>query len=70
MKEKLLEEKRRKERAESELSKLQEQQISLNNLENELSSWKLMLKDIPGMSCPEDIPAKFATLQKYASSLF
>ncbi|XWS16638.1 hypothetical protein CRYUN_Cryun34aG0108000 [Craigia yunnanensis] len=64
LKAKLLEEKGRRERMESELSKLQEQQISLNNLENELSSWKLMMKDIPGMSCPEDIPIKFAMLQK------
>ncbi|XWS11565.1 hypothetical protein CRYUN_Cryun37aG0008900 [Craigia yunnanensis] len=64
LKEKLLEEKGRRERAESELSKLQEQQISLNNLENELSSWKLMMKDIPGVSCLEDLPVKFATLQK------
>ncbi|XVF75090.1 hypothetical protein PTKIN_Ptkin13bG0160300 [Pterospermum kingtungense] len=64
LKEKLLEEKGRRERAESELSKLQEQQIRLSNLENELSSWKLMMKDIPDVSCPEDIPFKFGTLQK------
>lgn len=64
LKAKLLEEKGRRERAESELSKLQEQQISLSNLENELSLWKLIMKDIPGVSCPEDIPVKFATLQK------
>ncbi|OMO95515.1 Spindle assembly checkpoint component Mad1 [Corchorus capsularis] len=64
LKEKLLEEKGRRERAESELSKLQELQISLNKSENELSSWKLVMKDIPGVSCPEDIPVKFATLQK------
>ncbi|GKV46714.1 hypothetical protein SLEP1_g53688 [Rubroshorea leprosula] len=64
LKEKLLEEKGRKERAELQLSKLQELQLSLNNLENELSSWKLMMKDIPGVSCHEDIPVKFATLQK------
>ncbi|GLT90697.1 hypothetical protein SLE2022_086180 [Rubroshorea leprosula] len=64
LKEKLLEEKGRRERAELQLSKLQELQLSLNNLDNELSSWKLMMKDIPGVSCHEDIPVKFATLQK------
>ncbi|GLU06056.1 hypothetical protein SLE2022_231200 [Rubroshorea leprosula] len=64
LKEKLLEEKGHRERAESQLSKLHELQLSLNNLENELSSWKLMMKDIPGVSCPEDIPVKFAALQK------
>ncbi|XVF26379.1 hypothetical protein REPUB_Repub14bG0010700 [Reevesia pubescens] len=68
LKEKLLEEKGRRERAESELSKLLEQQIILNNLENELSSWKLMMKDIPGVSCLEDILVKFATLKKLESS--
>ncbi|XP_021298345.1 mitotic spindle checkpoint protein MAD1 isoform X1 [Herrania umbratica] len=64
LKAKLLGEKGRRERAESELSKLQELQISFNKLEDELSSWKLMMKDIPGVSCPDDIPVKFATLQK------
>ncbi|XP_022721324.1 mitotic spindle checkpoint protein MAD1 [Durio zibethinus] len=64
LKAKLLEEKGRRERVESELSRLQEQMIILNNLENELSSWKLMMMDIPGVSCPEDILVKFATLQK------
>ncbi|PPE02797.1 hypothetical protein GOBAR_DD00166 [Gossypium barbadense] len=68
LKAKLLEEKGRRERAESELSKLQEQQISLSNLENELSLWKLIMKDIPGVSCPEDIPVKFATLQKLGAA--
>lgn len=70
LKAKLLEEKGRRERAESELSKLQERQITLSNLENELSLWKLIMKDIPGVSCPEDIPVKFAALQKYVTSLF
>ncbi|XP_039053624.1 mitotic spindle checkpoint protein MAD1-like isoform X2 [Hibiscus syriacus] len=64
LKAKLLEEKGRRERVESELSKLQEQQISLVNLENELLLWKLITKDIPDVSCPEDVPVKFATLQK------
>ncbi|KAK4270927.1 hypothetical protein QN277_019691 [Acacia crassicarpa] len=64
LKEKLLEEKNRRERAESELSKLQEVQLSKEKLENQLSSWKLMIKDIPGVSCLEDLPLKFAALQK------
>ncbi|KAJ0080524.1 hypothetical protein Patl1_23498 [Pistacia atlantica] len=64
LKEKLLEEKGRRERAEVELSKLQEVQQSMNKLEEELSSWKLLLRDIPGVSCSEDITVKFAALQK------
>ncbi|KAL0013020.1 hypothetical protein SO802_000089 [Lithocarpus litseifolius] len=64
LKEKLLEEKVRKERAEAELPKLQEFQMSMKKLEDELSSWKLMISEIPGVSCSEDIPVKFAALQK------
>lgn len=66
--EKLLEEKGRKERAESELSKLQEVQLSMKRLDDELSSWKLLLKDIPDVSCSEDIPVKFAALQRFVRS--
>lgn len=64
LKEKLLEEKGRRERAEAELPKLQEFQMSMKKLEDELSSWKLMISEIPGVSCSEDIPVKFAALQK------
>lgn len=64
LKEKLLEEKGRRERAESELHKLSEMQLSMKKLEEELSSWKLMIKDIPGVSCPDDLLMKFAALQK------
>lgn len=64
LKEKLLEEKGRRERAESELSKLQEIQLSMKKLEDELSFWKLVTKDIPGVSCSEDLPVKFAALQR------
>lgn len=64
LKEKLLEEKGRRERAEAELPKLQEFEMSMKKLEDELSSWKLMISEIPGVSCSEDIPVKFAALQK------
>jgi mitotic spindle assembly checkpoint protein MAD1 len=64
LKEKLLEERGRRERAEADLSQLQEFQMSMKKLEDELSSWKLMIEEIPGVSCPEDIPVKFAALQK------
>ncbi|KAJ0236930.1 Mitotic spindle checkpoint protein MAD1 [Hirschfeldia incana] len=64
LKVKLLEEKSRRERAESELSKLPELQISIDKLENELSSWKSLLNNIPGVSCPDDIVMKFSALQK------
>lgn len=68
LKEKLLEEKSRRERAESELSKLQEFEQNMKKLEDELSSWKSMINDIPGVSCYDDIPIKFAALQKYVRS--
>lgn len=68
LKEKLLEEKGRRERAESELSKLQEFHNSMKKLEDELTSWKLMTKDIPGISCCDDIPVKFGALQKYVNN--
>ncbi|KAL1198564.1 Mitotic spindle checkpoint protein MAD1 [Cardamine amara subsp. amara] len=61
--EKLFEEKSRRERAESELSKLHELQLSMEKLENELSSWKSLLNDVPGVSCPDDIVTKFSALQ-------
>lgn len=64
LKEKLLEEKSRRERVEQELAKLREVQQSMYQLEDELSSWKLLIRDIPGVSCSEDIPVKFAALQK------
>ncbi|KAL5555051.1 hypothetical protein UlMin_037287 [Ulmus minor] len=64
LKEKLLEEKCRRERAESEISKLQEIQLNMEKLEDELSSWKLLIKDIPDVSSYEDIPFKFASLQR------
>ena len=68
LKEKLLEEKGRRERAEAELPKLQEFEMSMKKLEDELSSWKLMISEIPGVSCSEDIPVKFAALQKWVST--
>ncbi|XP_045817627.1 mitotic spindle checkpoint protein MAD1-like isoform X1 [Trifolium pratense] len=64
LKEKLLEEKSRRERAESELSKLYDVQSDMKKLEDQISSWRSMIKDIPGISCFEDMPDKFAALQK------
>lgn len=68
LKEKLLEEKGRRERAESDLSKLQEFELHMKKLEEELSSWKSLINNIPGVSCCEDIPVKFAALQKYVDT--
>ncbi|KAK2413006.1 coiled-coil domain-containing protein mad1 [Trifolium repens] len=64
LKEKLLEEKSRRERAESELSKLYDVQSNMKKLEDQISSWRSVIKDIPGISCFEDMPDKFAALQK------
>lgn len=64
LKEKLVEEKGRRERVEAELTKLQEIQLSMNLLEDELSSWKKVIKDIPGVESYGDISLKFVALQK------
>ncbi|XP_030539237.1 mitotic spindle checkpoint protein MAD1 [Rhodamnia argentea] len=64
IKEKLLEERRRRERAELDTSQLQDLLHDMKKVEEELCSWKLTIKDIPGVSCPDDIPLKFAALQK------
>lgn len=64
LKEKILEEKGRRERAESELLKLAVLQGDMEKLEDELNTWKSMVKDIPGTSCAADVPPKFAALQR------
>lgn len=64
MHEKLLEEKSRRARVESDLLKLQEVQRSVEKLEDELTTWRSMIKELPGVSCCDDIPIKFAGLQK------
>ncbi|KAJ4810842.1 Mitotic spindle checkpoint protein MAD1 [Rhynchospora pubera] len=66
LKEKLLEEQSRRERAELELSKLHELQVKAQKLELELTSWKSLLNDIPDIGSYSDIPKKFAELQKEA----
>lgn len=64
LKEKLLEEKCRRERTESELLRLSEVQLVVEKLETELAAWKSLIKDIPGVSRADDVPLKFAALQK------
>ncbi|KAI3525661.1 hypothetical protein L1887_04630 [Cichorium endivia] len=64
LREKLLEEKSRRERAELGISELTETQINAKKLQDELSSWESMMKEIPGVTCANDIPLKFAALQK------
>ncbi|CAN4110779.1 unnamed protein product [Withania somnifera] len=64
LKEKILEEKGKRERAESELLKLAVLQGDMEKLEDELNAWKSMIKDIPGASCAADVPPKFAALQR------
>lgn len=70
MKEKLLEEQGRRERAEQELSKLQEIEAKAHKLELELASCTAMLSNIPDVSSYADIPQKIADLQKCASLFF
>lgn len=69
LKEKLLEEKGRRERTEAELLKLFEVQLINEKLEAELAAWRSLIKDIPGVSRADDVPLKFAALQKYACDL-
>ncbi|KAL4588424.1 hypothetical protein LXL04_001313 [Taraxacum kok-saghyz] len=64
LREKLLEEKSRRERAEIGISQLSEAQINSKKLQDELSSWESMMKEIPGVTCANDIPLKLASLQK------
>ncbi|XP_022155151.1 mitotic spindle checkpoint protein MAD1 isoform X2 [Momordica charantia] len=64
LKEKLLEEKARRGRAEAELSKLQDLQLSVKKLEDELARNELLIKDIPGIKTYEDLPNKISSLQK------
>ncbi|XP_058092107.1 putative pentatricopeptide repeat-containing protein At3g13770, mitochondrial [Magnolia sinica] len=54
----------RRARAEKDLLELQVVQLNVRKLEDELMSWKSMLKEIPDVSCSDDIPRKFASLQK------
>lgn len=68
LKEKLYEEKSRRERAELDLLKLSDLQLNVKKLEDELSTWKSVIKELPGVSAADDIPPKFAALQKYVSS--
>ncbi|TMW98296.1 hypothetical protein EJD97_004215 [Solanum chilense] len=60
----ILEEKGRRERAESELLKLAVLQGDMEKLEDELNAWKSIVKDIPGASSAADVPPKFAALQR------
>uniref|UniRef100_A0A7C9D1A8 Mitotic spindle checkpoint protein MAD1 n=1 Tax=Opuntia streptacantha TaxID=393608 RepID=A0A7C9D1A8_OPUST len=62
LKEKLVEEKSRRERVEAELLKLREIQLSMEMLEDESS--KKVMKDIPGVLSSDDSPVKFVALQK------
>ncbi|PKA65043.1 hypothetical protein AXF42_Ash019055 [Apostasia shenzhenica] len=64
LKEQLLEERGRQEKGELELSKLREVEIHAQKLECELTSWKSLLKEIPDVSCYDDVPKKIAQLQK------
>ncbi|KAL6616479.1 hypothetical protein ACP70R_038749 [Stipagrostis hirtigluma subsp. patula] len=64
LKEKLLEEQGRRERAETELSKLHEVEAKAHKLELELASCTELLNSIPDVSSYSDIPQKFADLQK------
>ena len=65
LKEKLLEEKNHREKAEAELVKLHETLFDAENVENELKMWKSLIDEIPGVSSFADVTAKFASLQKY-----
>ncbi|KAL3620766.1 coiled-coil domain-containing protein mad1 [Castilleja foliolosa] len=64
LKEKLYEEKRRRERLELDLLKLSDLQLNMKKMEDELSTWKSVVKEIPDVSSADDIPMKLEALQK------
>lgn len=64
MKEKLLEEQRRRELAEKELLNIKAIQLDAKKLEDELISWRSLLDDIPDITCRDDVPKKFASLHQ------
>ncbi|XP_078441259.1 mitotic checkpoint family protein isoform X1 [Wolffia australiana] len=64
LKEKLLEEKSRRENAEADLVMLQEVQFHAEKLENELKMWKSLTDEIPDVSSFNDICEKFSSLQR------
>ncbi|KAK4402029.1 Mitotic spindle checkpoint protein MAD1 [Sesamum angolense] len=64
LKEKLYEEKSRRERTELDLLKLSDLQLNVKRLEDELCTWKSVVREIPGVSSADDILPKFAALQK------
>lgn len=66
LREKLLEEKQRADRAEAALEALPELQSKVTCLENELQSWRSMIDGLPGVNSYEDVPRKIAELQKGA----
>lgn len=61
------EERSRRERAELDLLKLSDLKSNMKNLEDELSTWKSVIKELPGVSSVDDILSEFAALQKYVS---
>ncbi|KAH9300290.1 hypothetical protein KI387_011873, partial [Taxus chinensis] len=67
LREKLLEEKQRADRAEAALEGLPELKLKLIDLENELQCWKSMINDLPGIDSPDDVPQKISELQKEAA---
>eukprot|EP00252_Welwitschia_mirabilis_P012081 TRINITY_DN2687_c0_g1_i1.p1 TRINITY_DN2687_c0_g1~~TRINITY_DN2687_c0_g1_i1.p1 ORF type:complete len:732 (-),score=215.20 TRINITY_DN2687_c0_g1_i1:240-2435(-) len=66
LREKVLEEKHRADRAEAALESLPTFQSKVADLESELESWKSMMEDIPGAKSCDDVPRKIADLQKEA----
>ncbi|KAF8642678.1 hypothetical protein HU200_067048 [Digitaria exilis] len=70
LKEKLLEEQGRRERAEQELSKLQEIEAKAHKLELELASCTALLSNIPDVSSYATYPKSLQNFQKVCISFF
>eukprot|EP01018_Ginkgo_biloba_P009534 Gb_26246 [translate_table: standard] len=64
LREKLLEDKQRADRAEAALESVPELQLKLSSLENELKSWRSMVDELPGVDSCDDVPRKIAEFQK------
>lgn len=67
LKEKLIGEKSRADRAEASLAELADVQVRVKEMESELQRWSEVVEKIPGAQSRDDILPKFAALQRLES---
>lgn len=69
LKEKLIGEKSRADRAEASLADLADVQLRVKEMESELQCWSEVIEKIPGAQSRDDVLPKFAALQRWESQL-